>query len=104
VNELQKCAEILVECGYAYECYERENKGWLIQHEKGMRMAYPVNPYMDSLECRRQADAIEDWLYKNKPELFMQSADKKVNDKDIQDSAHQWRLDRIKWCIQELIK
>ena len=103
MNELQKCAEILVECGYAYECYERENQGWLIQHEKGMRMAYPVKPYMDTLEGRRQADAIEDWLVSNYVTCERNLWEESKNPSNHNKPQHQWRLDRIKWCIEQLI-
>jgi hypothetical protein len=63
-------------------------------------------------ECaaRRQADAIEEWLY-------LQSEPKPTNnywdisaqevachqlETNIDNNRHQWRLDRIKWCLEQL--
>ena len=60
-----------------------------------------MKKYADTLEGRRQADAIEDWLCNNYEKLWEQASDDDlILDHDI--THHQWRLDRIKWCVEEL--
>ena len=96
MDRLQKCAEILVGCGYAEMIPKESHMGftlWMGSKE--------VNPFADTLEGRRQADAIEDWLRENKPvKLWKESG---YHCFINEGGNYQWRLDRIKWCIQELI-
>ena len=92
----KRIAEALVECGYAESINEDgtlyiENGVWLVWNEQ-------CDPFADTLEGRRQADALEDWLiYKGYYDEF-----------DFSKLAgwprnfHQWRLDRIKWCFEAL--
>lgn len=87
INE--KAAEILVKCGYS-------------DTESGYRttqmIVVELNPFADTLEGRRQADYIENWLSYFHTEMWL-------GDQHIaRENNHQWRLDRIKWCLQELIK
>ena len=103
MNELEKCAEILVECGYADIAYG-ERLVWIapeIDHITDM-----CNPFADTLEGRRQADSIEDWLGNKRDDLwFSFFSDKELYEKKgFVTSGHKWRLDRIKYCIQQLIK
>ena len=102
MNELEKCAEILVECGYAVNHREASvSKGeYLIGVMTGFDQR--VQPFTDTIDGRKQADAVEDWLNKEHTSLWL-SAYRKVN-KNLCDNKHDWRLDRIKWCVQELIR
>lgn len=111
MDTLQKVAATLVECGYAAESsiWSSQDRGdWIVVNViKGSYSAYEeIAPFYDGdsvyLEClaRRQADAIEDWLNRNQTELWVKSFAKT----NFQFSANQWRLDRIKWCLEELCK
>ena len=101
MNELQKCAEILVEQGYAESLTDMEG---VIIVRYGKLQLYPetANPFYSGdthREClaRRQADAIEDWLL-SKQKFALACYEPTLK------TAHLKRLDRIKYCIQELIK
>ena len=103
MNELQKAAEILVEWGYAEA--NAENGIILVKHSELHIHPESVDPFYSGdnthREClsRRQSDAIEDWLYKNRYKIWSNS----MADEDFDSpTQHQWRLDRIKWCLQEL--
>jgi hypothetical protein len=124
MNIQNKAAEILVECGYAqkynkwyggtcdnftdsddtigdYYTVEWSSHAYTDRHvQVDPNGSERVNPFSDTLEGRRQADAIEDYLETSEPILWVNSR------KDIQmnyyTQRHQWRLDRIKWCLQEL--
>lgn len=97
----KQIAEALVECGYAESTgydpnYKGDARTTIVT--KGYKRVHHVDPFADTLEGRRQADALEDWLiYKGYCEEF-----------DFSKLAgwprnfHQWRLDRIKWCFEEL--
>ena len=97
-------AEALVECGYAddinqdhiaiaHQCGEYgEDVDWEFR---------PVEWDKDTLEGRRQADALEDWLSTNKNEYWTESV---LHIDDGRGRLHQWRLDRIKWCFEQLEK
>ncbi len=109
MNTLEKCAEILVERGYASGFYMYHDRYLWEKENKAKREAYfedtqlKVNPFADTLEGRRQADAIEDWLMVEHYARWYKS--KNIDTcVDIKFSCHQWRLDRIKWCIEELNK
>jgi hypothetical protein len=110
---MEKCAEMLVESGYAVntkfvpiEKSPDKIARWVLITKTGI---HRVELFLDTLEGRRQADAIENWLVKlNKEEtnwngLTLWGASRvKTNNRPLK--MHQWRLDRIKWCVQELIK
>ena len=89
----KKAAEILVECGYGSACPDIE--GVYVKKNNFVRT---VLPFTDTLEGRRQAYAIEDWLALNG--IWRKSF--KAVHVDMKISGHQWRLDRIKWCLEKL--
>ena len=98
MNELEKCAEILVECGYC----ESSNYLYLFKD-----MCSEINnPFADMLEGRKQADALENH-FKSKHannkygclwELSADEVDYPLT-KDNYPDERLWRLNRIKWCI-----
>ena len=106
MNELEKCAEILVLCGYAKSITEVEG---MVIVKYGELQLYPetIDPYYSGdnthRECisRRQADAIEDWLIDKCYPLWITS---NTEYESVISNHHKWRFNRIKWCIQELIK
>ena len=102
MNGLQKAAEILVECGYAarlsVDGFVRvRDSSW--GSESGLR-GEKVDPFADILEGRRQADAIEDYLEVNYGNLW--NIKSILRNQDEGGCQHQWRLNRIKWCLQQL--
>ena len=101
MNELEKCAEILVASKYAqYEWINLHGRQAIEKYSNGG--AYLCEPFEDTLEGRRQADAIEDWLWNNEIRLWGDSAFEVAGKRTM--PQHQWRLNRIKWCIQESLK
>ena len=109
MNNLKKAAEILVECGYAKEIathfyYMPEDSAIYVQFRKpdpfDDSCQQKVNPFADTLEGRRQADAIEDWLSINHS-LNWHKSRSEVLVIDYK-TCHKWRLDRIKWCLDNL--
>lgn len=104
-KQLQKCAVILVGSGYAID---KKTRTWspnvLIEHKniEDELVWWVCEPFSDSLEGRRQADAIEDWLRSPRMSHYWDKSGSQLF--DHKDNHHQWRLDRIKWCIEELIK
>ena len=107
MNELEKAAEILVLSGYAEKTVE-SYVIVIVRH--GPLQVYPesVDPFYTGddahREChaRRQADAIEDWLWFNQNRIYANSYHAIDEPVDEKVSHHKWRLDRIKWCLQEL--
>ena len=105
MNELEKCAEILVESGYegAEWVTKLEHIVWICKDDRDLDgLKVEVQVFCDTLEGRRQADAIEDWLLKEENELWHISGGEICSGDDYKPNSHQWRLDRIKWCIQQL--
>jgi len=109
VDNLEKAGLIFVETGYCDDMLVEGEPGhenveliWSDMAATGMIDPTKVedcNPFADTLEGRKQADALEDWLY-----------NKFVGDKLIWDESasavitnhsnkRQWRLDRIDWCL-----
>ncbi len=91
-------ASILVESGYADDINKDHTAHAHPCGRNGDDIDWEfrlIEPYADTLEGRRQADAIEDWL--DGGCLWNLSKDKVE-----QYSNHQWRLDRIRWCIEQL--
>lgn len=102
VNINKKAAEILVECGYAVSINRPIVETiWITEELSGSDEC--VNPFFDCIYGRRQADAIENWLYDFKYELWADKACEAVTLVNVK-CLHKWRLDRIKWCLKELIK
>ena len=104
MKELEKCAEILVECGYAISTRISDGIVYIIAKSKFGDAEWNCKPFTDTLEGRRQADAAEDWLWFNENILYSKSfhaIDEPIN---AETTHHQWRLDRIKWAINEIIK
>ena len=106
-----KIAEILVSSGYAENIFEYEgevfpdivhikDKDWPSQNNT---RSQKVEPFKDTLEGRRQADAIEDWLML-KEYLLYQNGYKEADFPSKKDGSywHQFRLNRIKWCLEQL--
>lgn len=100
----QKTAEILVECGYATH-YQYLGYIAFIRKDVKMTGEFKVRPFDDDLEGRRQADAIEDWIGENQHSLWHLSefdvCEQYENSRESV-SNRQWRLDRIKFCIEKL--
>lgn len=100
MNNLKKAAEILVECGYATIGIN----GYMESCYWGKGDKHPeeivIDPFSDTLEGRRQADAIEDWLSRTENKLWFE--DSLYAHKETDTTQHQWRLDRIKWCLDNL--
>ena len=95
---MKRIAEALVECGYA-DSWSQQVNG---QVPEIVRHTYkiPVLPFNDTLEGRRQADALEDWLKSCHGELWDDSETVLPSGK----GSHSLRLDRIKWCFKQLEK
>jgi hypothetical protein len=104
---LQKAAEILVESKYAIHSTEHTHIV-LVKYEHGL-FPESVDPFYSGdnthRECiaRRQADAIEDWLKEFEGKLWGSSYSSTIFDSVITKN-HQWRLNRIKYCLEELSK
>lgn len=102
----KKAAEILVKCGYAD--YKTDNGNYICWRDPEIDDTMEaVQIFSNTLEGRRQADTIEDWLDNHKTfsdvdglSIWDVSAMKIIRES----SYHQWRLDRIKWCLEELSK
>lgn len=101
---IKKAAEILVECGYADKWDYREPDTWIHYCQRITQEHWRLIQFTnDTLEGRRQADAIEDWLYINAMVTWFESVKyqgKRLTNKTL----HQSRIDRIKWCLEQLIK
>ena len=104
---MKQIAEALVECGHADDI-----RGGRTAHARpcgpdGSDVDWEfrlIDPFADTLEGRRQADALEDWLsdhYRRDSDdwLYWMASEKQVAKTG---SHHQWRLDRIRWCFEQL--
>lgn len=95
---LQKAAEILVESGYAKTWCRHApdyNRYYLVFDSfKDEEMA---EPFSDTLEGRRQADVIENHLIWNGFHREFMTPHSSTRD------FHQWRLDQMENCLQQLI-
>ena len=104
MNTLEKCAEILVGRGYADMPVEGKFSNTLEVNNRlevrHLSMWEKINPFADTIEGRRQADAVEDWLWEFHIDMWMDASARVQRPPN----KHQWRLDRIRWCVQELIK
>ena len=100
MNNLKKAAEILVECGYGELNIDYPN--CVVKRLENNILLFDIDPFADTLEGRRQADAIEDWLC-SKYELIPNSVwELSLQQVRLTSTRHQWRLDRIKWCLDNL--
>jgi hypothetical protein len=93
VMAMNKTVEILVKAGYAEKIIGKgvqTTAEWYTE----------IDPFADTLEGRQQADAIEDWLVNNEIGLWIQSSNSRFVPE--QKSKHQDRLDRIKWCLEQI--
>ena len=95
----QKAAEILVESKYIGGFW---GNGEFLFYDRGFENETRIDPFRDTLEGRRQADAIEDWLRSTKTlnalHLWLTISKEPCGER----THHQWRLDRIKWCLEQL--
>jgi len=108
MNILQKAAEILVERGYAHHMHIDQRAH--LRHNPPIdlilidsdvdNIRFSCDPFADTLEGRRQSDAIEDYLFIHKFDLFNESVIIKPMIEALH--LHQWRLDGIKWCLEQL--
>jgi len=100
----KKTAEILVEAGrYVYREYE--GGVWLLSvcdpdwpSQSGYRSCI-LDPFKHTIDGINQAHIIEDWLLDKHIKLFTVKACMAVSSNN---NAHQWRLERIKWCLEQL--
>ena len=103
----KKAAEILIKCGYANDTTEEGDlySRAYMQEGEYIRAKYSVlELFADTLEGRRQDDAIEEYLVCN----YVSHKNNLWSDSKIETARnqpqHQWRLDRIKYCLEELSK
>ena len=105
MNLENKAAEILVESGYADFVNQLDKKmGRATIMHRGVEIntcATVVRPFADTLEGRKQADAIENWLHINEPELVRQA--KHCTEPTPYDGRKK-RLVRLVWCLEQLDK
>ena len=104
---MKRYAEALVECGYA-KAYQGELGNYFLDtqdYQFDILIREKCDPFTDTLEGRRQANALEDWLinansinYDIDGNLLWDKSEY-INDDNGQ---HQWRLERIKWCFEQL--
>lgn len=102
----RKAAEVLVKCGFADSYLKHYSSdvpewgdGWYIF----MPDQYPeilVDYTADTLEGRRQADALEDYFDDlHLDEYLMCQWERSADNIDQVANLHQWRIDRITWCL-----
>ena len=106
------CAEILVEQGYANKYFNERFEGTtfinLHVELEGIMHSEVCGITSDTLEARRQADAVEDYLSINEKKFWSDStlfAGGSIVDYDGNQTnytSRQWRLDRIVWCLNKL--
>jgi hypothetical protein len=96
---MKRIAGALVECGYA--CKDKAENGYIWRFLKGAALREKCDPYADTLAGRRQADALEDWLYDYNEDLWEESVHIPDRHK-LKCTLHQWRLECIKWCFEQL--
>jgi tRNA G46 methylase TrmB len=95
----KKCAEILVECGYAD--YKTDNNNYVCWREPELdNTMEAVQLFADTLEGRQQLDVCKSYMYLKQANLWKKSAvyypDECIADPHIND------CDRIRWCIEQL--
>ncbi len=110
-NTSKKAAEILVECGYAKNTPACIKQTLLDSPETtyldkeihdGYYCVITVDPFIDTLEGRRQVDAIEDYLHQKKHALLIKCKNETLAQRPSEYNGRRKRLDRIKWCLEKL--
>ncbi len=100
-NISKKAAEILVEsvkdAKNVYQHYSASKDYYIEFNDETLNN---VEPFSDTLIGRRQADAIEDYLHDKHPDILEQS--KRFCRVPCPYNGRQKRLDRIKWCLEQL--
>ena len=104
IDREKKAAEILVQDGrYVYKEYEEGvrllsviDPNWPSQ--SGYRNCI-LDPFKHDVDGINQAHIIEDYLAQKKKHLWLSSMGQFGFDDR---PRHQWRLDRIKWCLAQL--
>ena len=94
---LNKTAEVLFICGYAVSC-ELFDTHWVIVHNSKLKQ---VNPFENSLEGKRQACVVIEWLWIYKKKLWLKS---RIEPKRPEQSSWKHMLKRLEWCLQVLSK
>ena len=107
MNKLEKCAEILVKCKYA-DWYSgghdiiSKTEYWLGYYAPEIdHIQVPIQVFADTLEGIKQLNTIENYLHStvNLKGLWLRSM---MHFGFNYEDCHQWRKDRIGWCIEEL--
>ena len=106
MTNLKTEAALLVKCEYAdhfgyTKAPSNEIIGWFVSWQPDPYKTEQVNPYADTLTGRQQLDALEDWLFRNHHRLWEKSSNK-WGERSHAIKSHQWRLDRIKWCCEQM--
>ncbi len=92
----KQIAEILVECGYAKDI--NKDKGqYIVAINVPVTIWVWCDPFADTLEGRRQADALEEYLMDERPKIWFASGPHIC----LISTRRQRRLDRIKWCFEQ---
>lgn len=113
----KRIAEALVECGMYAEVVPITD-GKKVAHYIGYidefngtrdyRKSDKIDPFADTLEGRRQADALEDWLTLNHYPLWNRSElDAESPEKPYSENGAFWyqhRRNKLKWCFEQLEK
>ncbi len=101
-NTNKKAAEILVECGYC-DSFVHDIAGEFLAHWNKPESSgvYEIIDFAaDTLEGRRQAEAIEDYLHDKHPDILEQS--KRFCRVPCPYNGRQKRLDRMDWSLEQL--
>ena len=105
----KRIAEALVECHFADRIVNKH--GVIKIHVTGSPKPHlqDVDPFYlgePIFEChaRRQADALEDWLWDFGNEVSLWNRSEVEVDFPPMGGHRQWRLDRIKYCFEQLEK
>ncbi len=100
-NTHEQAARILVEAGYAKEPTHDVDgiiDGYVRVRDSGYGLNEKIQYMSDTLEGRRQLDAIEDYLVNNYRSIWH----KEVVNNPIETPRYRWRKDRIKWLLNQL--
>ena len=98
----KRIAKALVECGYA-KAHQGELGHYFLDtgdYQFEILIREKCDPFADTLEGRRQEEALEDWLHKYHGNL-LKRAKHSVGVK-FPYNGRQKRLDRIEWCFEQL--
>lgn len=111
MDVLKTAGELLVKSGYAASSDRNLSDTYYlarVENNQGHFEASEVDPFANTIVGRRQADVIETYLAFNESTLWHHS---KSGIESTAESCHKqftthhkWRLDRIKWCLEQLTK